>query len=69
MYTGKMTATWLIVITMVAIVTVPLLVIYFAMLAPYDNAHPEAHAGEFIVGGITLIPKVSVPNFISGLLT
>ena len=69
MYTGKMTATWLIVITMVAIVTVPLLVIYFAMLAPYDKAHPEAHAGEFILGWSTLIPNVSVPNFISGLLT
>ena len=69
MYTGKMTATWLIIITMVAIVTVPMLIIYFAMLLPYDQAHPEAHAGEFILGWVTLIPNVSTPDFINGPLT
>ncbi len=69
MYTGKMTAVWLIVITMVAIVTVPMLIIYFAMLLPYDQAHPGAHAGEFILGLVTLIPNVSAPGFIGGLLT
>jgi hypothetical protein len=68
MYTGKMTATWLIIITMVSIVAVPMLIIYFAMLLPYDQAHPEAHAGEFILGLVTLIPNVSTPGFISGLL-
>lgn len=67
MYTGKMTATWLIIITMVSIVTVPMLIIYFAMLLPYDQSHPEAHAGEFILGGITLIPNLSASGFISGL--
>ncbi len=69
MYTGKMTAVWLIVITMVAIVTVPMLIIYFAMLLPYDQANPGAHAGEFILGSVTLIPNVSAPGFIGGLLT
>jgi hypothetical protein len=39
------------------------------MLLPYDQAHPEAHAGEFILGWITLIPNVSTPGFISGLAT
>ena len=68
MYTGKMTATWLIIITMVSIITVPMLIIYFAMLLPYDQSHPEAHAGEFILGWITLIPNVSTHDFVSGLL-
>jgi hypothetical protein len=64
-----MTAVWLIVITMVSIVAVPMLIIYFAMLLPYDQAHPEAHAGEFILGLITLNPNVPAPGLISGLLT
>jgi hypothetical protein len=69
MYTGKMTATWLIIITMVSIVAVPLLIIYYAMILPFDQAHPEALAGEFILGLITLFPNVSTPGFISGILT
>ncbi len=66
MLTGKMTAVWLIVITMVSIVVVPLMIIYFAMLLPYDQAHPEAHAGEFILGVIALAPNISALDFISG---
>ena len=69
MYTGKMTAVWLIVITMVAIVTVSMLIIYFAILLPYDQANPGAHAVEFIFELVTLIPDVSAPGFIGGLLT
>ena len=68
MYTGKMTATWLIIITMVSIITVPMLIIYFAMLLPYDQAHPETPAGEFILGWVTFIPNASMDDFISGLL-
>jgi hypothetical protein len=66
MLTGKMTAVWLIVVTMVSIVAVPLMIIYFAMLLPYDQAHPEAHAGEFILGAITLVPNISALVFDSG---
>ena len=68
MYTGKMTATWLIIITMVSIITVPLLIIYYAFIAPHDRAQ-AGPAGEFILGLITLIPNISTPGFISGLLT
>lgn len=68
MYTGKMTATWLIIITMVSIITVPMLIIYFAFIAPHDRAQ-AGPAGEFIIGLIPLIPNVSTPSFISGLLT
>ncbi len=68
MYTGKMTATWLIIITMFSIVAVPMLIIYYAFIAPHDRAQ-AGPAGEFILGLITLIPNISTPNFVSGLLT
>lgn len=68
MYTGKMTATWLIIITIFAVVTVPLLIIYYAFIAPHDRAQ-AGPAGEFILGLITLIPNISTPEFISGFLT
>jgi hypothetical protein len=59
MLTGKMTATWLIIITMAGIIIVPLMIIYFAMLLPYDQAHPDANS-NFILGLITIIPNVSI---------
>ncbi len=65
MLTGKMTAVWLIVITMVSIVVVPLMIIYFAMLLPYDQAHPEAHSGEFILGVIALVPNISALDLLA----
>lgn len=68
MYTGKMTATWLIIITMFSIITVPLLIIYFAFIAPHDRAQ-AGPAGDFILGLITLVPNISNPDFISGLIT
>ncbi len=68
MYTGKMTATWLIIITIFAIVTVPLLIIYYAFIAPHDRAQ-AGPTGDFILGQITLIPNISTPDFISGFLT
>jgi len=66
MLTGKMTAVWLIVVTMFSIIAVPLLIIYFAMLLPYDQAHPEAHAGEFILGVVALVPNFSALGLVSG---
>ena len=68
MYTGKMTATWLIIITMVSIITVPMLIIYFAFIAPHDRAQ-AGPAGEFILGLIVLVPNISMPDFISWFIT
>ncbi len=68
MYTGKMTATWLIIITMFAIVMVPMLIIYYAFILPHDRAQ-AGPTGDFILGLVKLITNVSTPDFISGLLT
>jgi hypothetical protein len=47
-YTGKMTATWLIVITMVGCLAVPLLIIYFHSIHPYYISHPNVP--HFLIG-------------------
>ena len=65
MLTGKMTATWLILITVVGIIVVPLMIIYFTEIRPYDLAHPGPR-GDFILGLIPLVPHISIPGFVSG---
>lgn len=62
-YTGKMTATWLIVITMVACLAIPLLIIYFHSIHPYYISHPNVP--HFVLGLTTFIPDVSIKDFIT----
>jgi len=67
MLTGKMTATWLIIVTVVGIIAAPLLIIYLTTIHPYDQAHPGPR-GDFILGLIPLVPNISMTDFISGSL-
>ncbi len=66
-YTGKMTATWLIVITMVGCLAVPLLIIYFHSIHPYYLSHPNVP--HFIIGLTSFIPDVPIKESIISMLT
>jgi len=67
MLTGKMTATWLIIITMVGCLVVPILIIYSTTVHPYLEAHPKA-APKIILGVIIFLPNISIMDFIAGTL-
>ncbi|MBA3749355.1 MAG: hypothetical protein H0X03_00375 [Nitrosopumilus sp.] len=67
MLTGKMTATWWIIVTMVACLVVPILIIYSTTVHPYLESHPAA-APKLILGVITFLPNVSIIDYIVGTL-
>lgn len=67
MYTGKMTATWLILITIAGCMVVPLLIIYFHTILPQEKAHPNIP--HFIVGIMSGIDNnIPVANFIYNII-
>ena len=63
MITGKMTSTWLIVITMIGILVVPLMIIWFTTVHPYLVTHPK-----LLLGVVDLLPNTQIINLVSGIL-
>jgi hypothetical protein len=63
MLTGRMTATWLIVITMIGVVVAPLLIIWYTSIIPYLATHPR-----LILGVIDFLPDVQILSVIGGIL-
>ena len=54
MLTGKMTATWLILLTIAGCAAVPVLMIYYTTVHPFIDTHPA----QMISILIDLIPQV-----------
>ncbi len=65
MLTGKMTATWLVLLTVFACGVVPVILIYETTVRPYLILHHEI--ARLIAILPNLIPNVSVLNSISAL--
>ena len=63
MLTGKMTATWLILLTMIGIIVVPMVIIWFTSVHPYLVTHPR-----LLLGVIDFLPNIQIINLISGIL-
>jgi hypothetical protein len=63
MITGKMTSTWLIVLTMIGILVVPLMIIWFTTVHPYLVTHPK-----LLLGVVDLLPNTQIINLIGGIL-
>lgn len=63
MITGKMTATWLIVITMIGVVVAPMLIIWYTSILPYLATHPR-----LILGVVDFLPNAQILSLISGIL-
>ena len=53
MFTGKMTATWLILLTIAGCAAVPVLLIYYTTVHPFIDTHPP----KITLGLADLIPK------------
>jgi hypothetical protein len=53
MLTGKMTATWLILLTIAGCAAVPVLLIYYTTVHPFIETHPP----KIALGLVDLIPK------------
>jgi predicted tellurium resistance membrane protein TerC len=53
MLTGKMTATWLILLTIAGCAAVPVLLIYYTTVHPFVDTHPP----KITLGLVDLIPK------------
>ena len=53
MLTGKMTATWLILLTIAGCAAVPVLLIYYTTVHPFIETHPP----KITLGLVDLIPK------------
>jgi uncharacterized membrane protein YbhN (UPF0104 family) len=67
MYTGKMTATWLIIITIAGCMVVPLIIIYFHTILPQIKAHPDTP--HFILGMMPgIVHTTSINNLIDNIL-
>jgi hypothetical protein len=64
MITGKMTSTWLIVLTMIGILAVPMMIIWFTTVHPYLVTHPR-----LLLGVIEFLPNVQINNLIGVILT
>ena len=64
MITGKMTSTWLIVLTMIGILVVPMMIIRFTTVHPYLVTHPR-----LLLGVIEFLPNVQINNLIGVILT
>lgn len=54
MYTGKMTATWLILLTIAGVSAVPVLMIYYTTVHPFVDSHPA----QMILILIDIVPQV-----------
>ena len=59
MLTGKMTATWLILLTIAGCAAVPVLLIYYTTVHPFIETHPP----KITLGLADLIPKVIILGF------
>jgi hypothetical protein len=59
MFTGKMTATWLILLTIAGCAAVPVLLIYYTTVHPFIETHPP----KITLGLVDLIPKVIILGF------
>jgi hypothetical protein len=62
MITGKMTATWLIILTMIGILVVPMVIIWFTTVHPYLVTHPK-----LLLGVVDFLPGVPIMNVIGGI--
>jgi hypothetical protein len=63
MITGKMTSTWLIVLTMIGVLVVPMMIIWFTSVHPYLVTHPK-----LLLGVVDFLPNVQVINLVGGIL-
>ena len=54
MHTGKMTATWLILLTIAGVSAVPVLLIYYTTVHPFIETHPA----QMILILVDLIPQI-----------
>ena len=63
MITGKMTSTWLIVLTMIGVLVVPMMIIWFTSVHPYLVTHPR-----LLLGIVEFLPNIQIINLISGTL-
>ena len=61
MFTGKMTATWLILLTIAGCSAVPVLLIYYTTVHPFVETHPP----NLTLGLVDLIPKAMTPGFVN----
>ena len=61
MLTGKMTATWLILLTIAGCAAVPVLLIYYTTVHPFIETHPP----KITLGLVDLIPKAIILGFTS----
>jgi len=59
MLTGKMTATWLILLTIAGCAAVPVLLIYYTTVHPFIETHPP----KITLGLVDLIPKVIIVDY------
>ena len=59
MFTGKMTATWLILLTIAGCAAVPVLLIYYTTVHPFVETHPP----KMTLGLVDLIPKTTMIGF------
>jgi len=59
MFTGKMTATWLILLTIAGCAAVPVLLIYYTTVHPFVETHPP----KMTLGLLDLIPKTTIIGF------
>lgn len=59
MFTGKMTATWLILLTIAGCAAVPVLLIYYTTVHPFVETHPP----KMTLGLVDLIPKTTIIGF------
>ena len=61
MFTGKMTATWLILLTIAGCAAVPVLLIYYTTVHPFVDTQPP----KIILGLVDLIPKAIIMGFVN----
>lgn len=61
MFTGKMTATWLILLTIAACSAVPVLLIYYTTVQPFIETSPP----KITLGLVELIPNTIIITFAS----
>ena len=59
MLTGKMTATWLILLTIAGCAAVPVLLIYYTTVHPFIETHPP----KITLGLVDLIPNAIIHGF------
>jgi hypothetical protein len=65
MLTGKMTATWLILLTIAGCAAVPVLLIYYTTVHPFVDTQPP----NITLGLVDLIPKAITIGFVNSVST